>query len=254
MKKGYDIFGKEFGAMMRNDLHALDSIDHKFLEEMILVNGESAQVLYGTKPMISYDVTKHDLFEFAQGFKSHNEFNTIKNILKFTSDIALNYDVDFLDMIFGGREKDIIKRGTDWCADMARVGCVLLQCNNIPARIVHIVDKEKAYNGHVVCEAYFENGYGVCDFIFGVVGYDKFPISAWQMSLNKNKVTKCYTRDYKLYSEENNFEGLFSKIAINEYDIMDKNNIFTESKANEYTIRIINEEHNNSWFMGEDIE
>ena len=47
------------------------------------------------------------------------EFNSqIKNILKFTSNMALNYDINFLDMKFGGREKDIISRKTDWCADM----------------------------------------------------------------------------------------------------------------------------------------
>lgn len=253
MKSGYDVFGKEFGVMMRNDLHALDSIDHKFLEEMVLVDEETSHVFYGTIPAISYDVTKHELFEVAQQFKSYNELNTIKNVLKFTSDIALNYDVDFSDMIFGGIEKDIINRGTDWCSDMARVGCVLLQCNYIPARIVHIVDIQKAYHGHVVCEAFFEGGYGVCDFIFGVVGYDKSPISAWQMSLSKNKITKCYARDYKLYSEKNNFEGLFSKVSVNEYDIMDKNNKFTESKSNDYTMRIITDDHNGNWFMGEDM-
>lgn len=30
MKYGYDVFGKEYGVMLRNDLHALDSIDHQF--------------------------------------------------------------------------------------------------------------------------------------------------------------------------------------------------------------------------------
>lgn len=253
MIKGYDIFGNEFGVMLRNDLHAVDSIDHQFLKEMILVDDQSQEILYGVTPEISYDVTKHELFEFAQQFKSYNDINTIKEILKFTSNIALNYDVDFLDMTFGGREVDIIKRGTDWCADMSRVACVLLQCNYIPARIVHIVDIEKAYHGHVVCEVFFEGAYSMCDFIFGVMGYDKSPISALEMSLNKDQVTKCYTRDYKSYSPINNFEGLFSKIAINEYNIIDKNNKFTESKPNDYTIRIITEEHNGNWFMGEDL-
>ncbi|MDU4891329.1 MAG: hypothetical protein E6344_15555 [Clostridium sp.] len=252
MRIGYGIFGKAFEVMLRNDLHALESIDHEFLSQMILVDEESKELLYGTSPKISYDVINHELFEFAQRFKGDNELNTIRNVLNFTSNIAMNYDVNFLDMTFGGRERDIIERGTDWCADMARVGCVLLQCNNIPTRIVHIVDTEKAYHGHVVGEAFFEGGYGVCDFIFGVIGYDKSPISAWQMSVNRNLVTKCYTRDYTSYSTTNKFEGLFSKVAINEYNIMDKNNNFTESKPNDYTTRIITEDHNN-WFMGEDM-
>ena len=32
MKKGYGIFGKAFEIMLRNDLHAPCSIDHKFLQ------------------------------------------------------------------------------------------------------------------------------------------------------------------------------------------------------------------------------
>ncbi len=30
MKYGYDVFGKEYGVMLRSDLHAMDSIDHQF--------------------------------------------------------------------------------------------------------------------------------------------------------------------------------------------------------------------------------
>lgn len=253
MRRGYDVFGREFGVMLRNDLHAIDSIDHKFLENMILAEEDNIELLYGTKSEIAYDVSKHELFEFAQVFRGKSKLETIKNVLKFTSSIAINYDVDFIHMTFGGTEKEIIERGTDWCADMARVGCVLLQCNDIPTRIVHTVNIEKAYNGHVVCEAFFENGYGVCDFIYGVLGYDETPISAWQMRLDKSLVTRCYQRDCEFYSDENGIEGLFSEVAINEYNIMDKNNQYIEAKPNTYTIRIISESHDGKWFMGEDL-
>lgn len=253
MISGYDVFGKAYGIMLRNDLHALNSIDHQFLQEMVLVDEDSVHILYEDSFEISHNIEKHELFEFAQQFKSNKPIDTIKNILNFTSQIALNYDVEFLDMTFVGKEKDIIARGTDWCADMARVGCVLLQCNNIPARIVHIVNKEKAYHGHVICEAFFDNNYGICDFIYGVLGYDSRPISAWEMKLNKDLVTKCYSRDYEGYSITIDFEGLFSEVAINEYNIMNKNNKYTESKTNEYTKRIIFENHDGRWFMNEDI-
>lgn len=253
MISGYDVFGKEYGIMLRNDLHALDSIDHQFLKDMILVDKNSEHIFYGNTPEISYDVTKHELFEFAQQFKSIHPIETVKNILKFTSQIALNYDVDFLDMTFGGKEKDIITRGTDWCADMARVGCVLLQCNHIPTRIVHIANIKKAYHAHVICEAFFDNHYAVCDFIYGVMGYNQRPLSAWEMRSNKELVTECYRRDYEGYSIINDFEGLFSEIAINDYNIMDENNKFIESKANDYTKRILMENHGDKWFMKEDM-
>ncbi len=173
--------------------------------------------------------------------------------MNFTSEIALKYEIDFIDMMFGGKEKDIIDRGTDWCADMARVGCILLQCNNIPARIVHLANITKAYNGHVVCEAFLDGGYAMCDFIYGVFGYDDIPLSSWQMKLNRELVTKCYLRDYTDYSPKYDFEGLFSEIAINEYNIVNEKNNYTESKPNSYYIRLIKENHEDKWFMDENI-
>lgn len=47
-------------------------------------------------------------------------------------------------MLFGGTEKEILDRGTDWCTDMARVGAVFLKCLGIPSRIVHLADTGKA--------------------------------------------------------------------------------------------------------------
>lgn len=252
MKRGYDVFGKAYGVMLRNDLHDIDSIDHQFLKEMILVDEESLSFFYERIPKINEDVTKHELFEFAQQFRADQPIDTIKNVLNFTSQIALNYDVDFLDMTFGGTEKEILIRGTDWCADMVRVGCVLLQCNDIPTRIVHLANVNKAYHGHVVCEAFFDHGYGMCDFIYGVLGYDEKPISAWEMRLTKSLVSTCYRRDYANYSVLDDFEGLFSEIAINEYDIVDHNNNFSKSRANDYTKQIIFENHDGKWLMGED--
>ena len=33
--KGYDVFGKEYGCMLRNDLHDINSIEHKLMQEMV---------------------------------------------------------------------------------------------------------------------------------------------------------------------------------------------------------------------------
>ena len=32
LKQGYDVFGKAYGVMNRNDLHATESIDHQLLQ------------------------------------------------------------------------------------------------------------------------------------------------------------------------------------------------------------------------------
>lgn len=240
MKTGYDIFGKAFGISLRNDPHALDSIDHKFMKEMMLLDEDSYDELYSTKPLLP-DMIKHELYDFAQQFRGANDLHTINNCLKFCSNIALNYDVPIEKMIFGGTEREIIERGTDWCADMARVGIVLLNCNGIPARIINLVNYERAYNGHVVVEAFYEGKYGICDFIYGYCFYDKKPLDAYELKQNKKHLTG-YRDDYI---------GLYSGIAVNYYDPT-ANNCYTTSKVNQYTLNVINTDHHDKWFMGED--
>lgn len=130
MKTGYGVFGKSYGVMLRNDVHADNSIDDTLTKEMVLLDDESYLYLYSQ--VKKYDMTRHELFDFAGQFRGKMDRETISNVIKFTSEIAAKYDADFKDMLFGGIEKQIIERGTDWCADMARVCAVLLQSSNIP--------------------------------------------------------------------------------------------------------------------------
>lgn len=202
MKSGYDIFGKAYGVMLRNDLHAINSIDHKFMQEMILLEDESCVFLYDEKPKL-IDMRGHELYAFAKRFRETNDRQTIENALSYTAEIANKCHDEFSEMKFGGTEKEILDRGTDWCVDLARVGAVLLTCNGIPARIVHLANLEKAYNGHVVVEAFYE--------------------------------------------------GLYSAVAINEYNPMDKNNDYTISMPNQYYMNLIYTDHQDVWIMGEDL-
>lgn len=240
MKKGYDVFGPAYGVMLRNDLHALESIDHKFMRDMILLDEESRNFLYQTAP-VSINMEGHELYSFALRFKGDCERQTIENILRYTAEIASNYQVDFKDMKFGGTEKEILDRGTDWCADMARVGAVLLQCNGIPARIVHLANVNKAYNGHVVNEAFYEGKYGVCDFLYGYSFYDKRTLDAYDLMRCKRHL-EGYPEDYA---------SLYSAVAINEYNPMGDND-YTISVPNQYTTNIIEQDHGGRWIMGED--
>ena len=224
MKRGYDVFGKAYGIMLRNDLHDIHSIDHKFLNEMIYLEEESYDVLYNCKP-VKIDMTDHELYTFAQQFRGCNDKETIHNILAYTKKMADDCNDDFEKMKFGGTEKEILERGTDWCADLARVGAVLLACNNIPARIVHLVNPLKAYNGHVVVEAFYEDKYGVCDFVYGYCFYENKPLDAYTLMNNKEKYLLAYP---KSYSE------MYLAIAINEYNPMDMNNNYAISSPNQY--------------------
>ena len=240
MKTGYDIFGKSYGIMLRNDVHAGESIDAALIKEMVLLDDDSYLYLYSE--VKRYDMARHELFDFAGQFRGKTNRETISNVIKFTSGIAAEYDVDFKDMLFGGTEKQIIERGTDWCADMARVCAVLLQCCGIPCRIVHLANLEKAYNGHVVCEAFYEERYGVIDPIYGYIFYENAPISAYDIMKDKK-----YLHQY-----EENYVGLYSAIAISEYDPTDGKNNYAVSAPNAYTSKLIYTDHNDQWIMGED--
>lgn len=68
MKKGYSVFGKAYEIMLRNDLHDLNSIDHKLIREMILLEVDSYPILYGVRPTAP-DMKAHNLYDFAQSFR-----------------------------------------------------------------------------------------------------------------------------------------------------------------------------------------
>lgn len=242
MNQGYGVFGKAYEIMFRNDLHAPKSVDHGFLRNMVLLDDESAPALYSNKP-IRYYMGKHELYAFSQQFRTSDDRATIRNVLDYTSCIAKAYDLDFKEMLFGGTEREILERGTDWCADMARVGAVILQCLDIPCRIIHLANLEKAYNGHVVGEAFYEGKYGLVDFIYGYQMFSDAPVSARDIQ-KKPAFLDSYPEDYK---------GMFSGIAVNEYDPTDPANDYAVSGPNEYYMKLIYEDHQDHWIMGEDL-
>lgn len=240
MKKGLSVFGKAYSVMLQNDPHGAKSIDRQLMEEMILLDQESAVTLYAQRPQAP-DMRGHELYSFAQNFRQGEERQCVENILRYCSDMAEGYDVPLEELRFGGSEAEILRRGTGWCVDMARVGLVLLLCNGIPARMVYLADLEKAYYGHVVVEAYYEGRYGLCDFIHGYCFYKGKPLSAYDL-LTKKAYLAAYPEEYR---------GLYSAVAISEYDPTQKH-CYEISALNAYTARILQEDHQGKWFMGED--
>ncbi len=241
MQVGYDVFGKAYGVMLRNDLHSVASIDHHFLRTMVLLDDESYAVLYKNEPH-RFDMSEHELYDLSQRFMKETAHDTIDAVLKFTNDMAMGYNASFEDMLFGGTEKQILERGTDWCADMARVCCVILKCLNIPCRILHVVNLRKAYNGHVVCEAFYENGYGVIDPIYGYRFYKDRPISGYDVLKNRHAFS----------IGDDSYMDLYGAIAINEYDPLDEKNDYSVARPNAYYLKIIGSAHHDQWFLGEE--
>lgn len=241
MKRGYSVFGKAYEIMLRNDIHDINSIDHKIISNMILLDNKSYDYLYKSK-VNRLNMDNHELYKYSQQFKGNNDKEMLCNVINNLSKIASDFNVDFEDMLFGGTEKEILNRGTDWCGDMARVACVLLMCLNIPCRMVNLVNLNKAYNGHVVVEAYYENKWGVADPIYGFVFYIDKPIDAYQL-LNDKSLLEEYEQDYR---------DLFTAVAISEYNPLDLDNDYIISRPNDYYKSIINTNHNGKWLMNED--
>ncbi len=83
---------------------------------------------------------------------------------------------------------------------------------------------EKAYNGHVITEAFFEGKFGVIDPIYGYFFYEDEPLDAYTLMIKSD-----YLKDYNMEYRE-----LFRKIAISEYDPQDTDNDYSISSVNDY--------------------
>jgi len=251
MKKGYSVFGKAYEAMFRNDLHDEVSVDHCILRNMILLDKDSKAFLYQKPQQISDDIRFYGLYDYSLQFKGVNDFESICNVKTFLFNIVHNFDIQFENMVFGGTKKEIIERGTDWCTDISRVGAALLQCLNIPSRIVVIVNKDVAYNGHQVVEAYVDGKYMMCDFLYGVVGKINTIYSVHDL-LNKSELAKdIYQSHVRDDLQLDYISGLYNLAAISEYDITKEYN-YTISRPNEYYLRLVKLKLNGQWQMGED--
>ena len=56
------------------------------------------------------------------------------------------------EFMWGGSEEFVIAKGSDWCAELARVFCALCEMKGVPARIVFALDGSD--HGHVLAECY----------------------------------------------------------------------------------------------------
>ena len=238
--KGYDVFGKAYGHMLRNDLHDINSIEHKLMQEQIKLDSVSEPFLYGGY-QISYPLENHELYLFSQRFKKKNDLDSIKSIIQYTYELSTNYNLPLKKMFFGGKEKEILDRGTDWCFDLARLAAVILDCIGLTSRFVFVADPNNAYHGHVLLEVYYNNSWGVVDPLYGYVFYDKKPISAKEILYSS-----------QLQKMDEDYKNMFKQIAIAEYNPNDSDNKYIVSRCNEYTYKLNKIKQNGTWLLGED--
>ena len=172
--KGLNQFGPAYKVMFENDTHVPGSIDRVLMENMIRLCSETVGYLYseytptrsfyrkGTRPELERYIEKAVL-----GCYSNEE--SIEAIAKFTSGLQEKASSNLDSMRFGGMEEEIIVRGSNWCSDVARAGCALCQVAGFPARIVYLIDTEKAYSGHIIIEVYRAKVWGAVDPLTNVI-------------------------------------------------------------------------------------
>lgn len=250
-KIGYGVFGKAYEYMFRNDLHHKRSVDHAILKNMIFLDEDSKSSLYEAPQPVSKNICNHTLYEIAQKLKGDNHLESIYRTIEFVNEIVKKCDTPFEEMIFGGTELEIIKRGSDWCTDISRVGAALLQCIGIPSRIAILVNQFKAYHGHQVVEVYVDGTYMMCDFSYGVIARLDQYYSVYELINKPELVHKIYSRKIDDSKQLDYIVGLYNLAAISEYDISKKHN-YNISKPNEYYLKMMNLSQDGTWQMNED--
>ncbi len=236
--RGIGQFGPAYRIMFENDTHAPGSVDRVLQENMIRLCPETADYLYreytpiknlyrkGFRPELECYVQKAIV-----GCESDEE--RIEGIARFTSHLKEKVSDDLETMRFGGTEEEIIQRGSDWCADVARVGCALCQVAGFPARLVILIDTEKAYSGHVIIEVHRAGVWGAVDPEMNVIYRHRRgrPASIWELMNDPDLIERHWRGESTLYTTFDQFRGA----AISNYFIWRwREYDYTVSEINNY--------------------
>ena len=268
MQKGISIFGKQYEVGYKNDVQADGSVVKVLFSEMIKLENNSAEYLYGSYTDLSnrYKSGSRVFLEnTVNGLKGQTDSETIENVTLYCRTIVMNCDTDTEDMIFGGTEEEVIERGTYWCTDIARVACIMFQIAGLPSRIVTTANTKFAYCGHMVAEVHCNNKWGVIDANSGIVfkHRDGTPMSVWEIHNDYNLANQAF---YQRHPEAENEGYLFfppgeqyESVGISNYyvDEKDKYNYQT-SRVNDYCREILRHSDEKwargiRWIHGEDL-
>lgn len=186
---GEDQFGPAYQIMLAGDAHAAGSVDRMLSQRMIRLDAATADYLYGsyTPTTLGYQTgSRPELERFLRAATAGAPApeSIVDGIARWCADIAEAADeLSLDDLRLGGTEEAIVNRGTDWCTDLSRVGCVLCQVAGLPARVVCLFNTTAAYSGHVIVEVLRQGSWGCLDVVNGVVylHHDGRPASAWEL-------------------------------------------------------------------------
>ncbi len=137
---GEDQFGPAYQIMLAGDAHAPGSVDRVLSQRMIRLGTATADYLYtsytpttlryrhGSRPEL-----ERFLGEATAGATTPDEMSTASPAGARPSRRPPTISLD--DLRLGGTEEAIVERGTDWCTDLARVGCVLCQVAGLAGQV-----------------------------------------------------------------------------------------------------------------------
>ena len=258
---GEDQFGPAYQVMLAGDAHAPGSVDRVLSRRMIRLCAATADFLYGsyTPTTLRYRPGSRPELECFLGAATAGATSPeeqVDGIVRWCAAIAeAAGDLSLDDLRMGGSEEAIVERGTDWCTDLSRVGCVLCQVAGLPARLVYLFNTTAAYSGHAIVEVLRQERWGCVDVVNGVVYRhdDGTPASAWDLQ-RAPRLTAAHRRPHGGYGSAAQFLGA----AIVNYFVWEADRFdYTVSALNAYCRSILEQSERGwpgglRWLHGED--
>jgi transglutaminase-like putative cysteine protease len=220
--QGTGQFGKAYQFMLEHDTHAEGSVDRLLMTRMIRLCPETASYLYSeyTPTSVRYPGGLRPELEkraVALVGDAASDESRLERLVGYTARLSTSVEEEDLDgMRFGGTEEAIIRRGSDWCTDVARVACALCQVAGLPARMVMLFNTAQAYSGHTIIEAYRNGRWGAVDSSIALCYRDREgrPLPAWALMRRPDLVERHRQIHPDAYYTE---PGLFRGVALSNY-------------------------------------
>jgi hypothetical protein len=248
---GKSVFGSAYNVMLNNDTHAPGSVDHKLMDTAIKLCPDTVEYLYSffTPLRVTYKKGSRIVLEQIIESIRPKDFileQMISAVVEYTSQLYKKASVNFNDIIFGGTEESIIKRGSDWCTDLSRVACILYQVVGCSSRIVYLFDTDHAYSGHAIIELYIYGNWGAIDPTAGIqyMKPDGTTASVWDLMNNAEL--------FKQIEGHTNYcnPAQFRAASVANYSISDHDQYdYSESHLNTYMKSVL-EESEKGWPSG----
>jgi len=242
--KGLGVFGPAYRRMLERWPKAPGSVDDVLLRNMTLLAPETVAELCqppgppgyqkGTRPELERFVKQATEGAQDDEAKVRAIARAVWEWHRAFEQSPANYDYD--NMRFGGTEGSILARGSDNCAEVARLACALFQVAGLPARLGIMADTENAYGGHVICEVFYKEAGGAVGTETNVVyeHRDGRPASLWELHCSAGLVERHMGPDAHY-----TYPGQFRAVAISQYDIADAEQYhYTEVPINDYVREI----------------